>query len=120
MYGKAHRRNHFRHGRADLGNLADVAFFHFSIITNIRRDGEDRAGMGVGSTDDRRRIAGTGRHLAQFPHYAPLVIGGHGGTLVGQLDGVFASQLAINDNGALYLVVYPVRVQLHASQCKWR
>lgn len=75
--------------------------------------------MGVGVADGRRWVAEYRRCHAPVLHHASLVIGGNGGLVAGQLDVICARQLAFNDFSTLYLVVYSVRLFVHAGFEKW-
>lgn len=102
-----------------MGHLATVAIYNFFIVANVYRHGDDSAGMGLGVADGWRWATVHCRCDAPFLHYAPLVASGNGGIVASQLDSVLARQLAFDHIGALYLVVYPLRLFIFASGEKW-
>lgn len=69
----------------------------------------------MGAVDGRGRIAVYCWRITPILHHAPVVIGSHGGPVVSQLDGVCVGKLALNHIGALHLVVYPLRLFVHAG-----
>ena len=76
--------------------------------------------MGVGTADGRSGIAKHYRCDAAILYYTPLVIGSDGGAVAGKLDSIRVGQLALNNVGALHLVVYSLRLFVSPGIKKWR
>ena len=69
----------------------------------------------MGATDGGGWIAVYCWCNATILHDAALVTGSHGGLVAGKLDGICVRQLAFHNIGALSVVVYPVRLFVHAG-----
>lgn len=74
----------------------------------------------MGSANGRGRVTEYYRCNAVFLYHAPVVIGSDGGAVVGELDSICVGQLALNNVGALHLVVYPLRLFVSPGIKKWR
>lgn len=101
--------------RADLGDLAIIAIYNFLNVADIFSNGDDCTGMGVGTANGGRWAAKHRRRNAAILHNAPLVVGSHGGAVVGELDSICARQLALHNIGALSVVVCIVRLFVFAG-----